>query len=106
MLDSYYTFFDSKANTKKIFSPYRVLDMQEKPDHPKSHYAVPPFYIYKQSDLKKIKECVEQGCDTDALGSLVKSLLAKTVFHAWPMTGQRFDIGTLETYNQFKTFSF
>ena len=80
----------------------KVLEMQEKPREPKSHYAVPPFYIYKKNDLKKIKECIEEGCPTDAPGSLVKDMLAKTVFHAWNMSGKRFDIGTLDNYYQIK----
>ena len=80
----------------------RVLEMQEKPEHPKSHFAVPPFYIYKKSDVRFIQTCIDEGCNTDAPGNLVKSMLAKTTFHAWPMTGKRYDIGTLETYYQLK----
>jgi len=84
----------------------KVLEMQEKPRNPKSYYAVPPFYIYKKSDVKLIRECVSEGCNTDAPGSLVSGMLNKTVFHAWEMPGKRFDIGTLEAYNQFKILSF
>ena len=79
----------------------RVLGMQEKPLQPKSHYAVPPFYIYKKSDIKFIQECVLEGCNTDAPGSLVISMLEKTVFHAWQMPGKRYDIGTPEAYSNF-----
>ena len=79
----------------------RVLEMQEKPREPKSHYAVPPFYIYKKSDIKFIQKCVLEGCNTDAPGNLVAAMLAKTVFHAWHMTGKRYDIGTLENYLYF-----
>jgi len=78
----------------------QVLEMQEKPEHPKSHLAVPPFYIYKKSDVRFIQTCIDEGCNTDAPGNLVKSMLSKTTFHAWPMTGKRYDIGTLETYYQ------
>ena len=80
----------------------RVLEMQEKPENPKSHYAVPPFYIYKKSDIKHIKTCISKDRIVDAPGNLVKSMLDKTVIHAWEMTGKRYDIGTLETYYQFK----
>jgi len=80
----------------------RVLEMQEKPREPKSHYAVPPFYIYKKSDIKFIQEYVLEGCNTDAPGNLVAGMLVKTVFHAWRMTGKRYDIGTLENYLNFK----
>ena len=79
----------------------KVLEMQEKPREPKSHYAVPPFYIYKKSDIKLIQECVSEGCNTDAPGSLVMGMLSKTVFHAWNMPGKRYDIGTLKSYMNF-----
>ena len=85
-----------------IDSSHRVLEMQEKPQNPKSHYAVPPFYIYKKSDIEHIKSCIKGDCIMDAPGNLVKSMLDKTVFHAYEMIGKRFDIGTLETYYQLK----
>ena len=80
----------------------KVLEMQEKPEVPKSHQAVPPFYIYKKSDIKLINSCIEDGCPSDAPGNLVKSMLSKTIFHAWSMPGTRYDIGTLENYNQIR----
>jgi len=76
----------------------KVLEMQEKPENPKTHHAVPPFYLYKKEDIKKIKECIDAGCKADAPGDLLHAMLGKTTFHAWPMPGKRIDIGTLETY--------
>ena len=80
----------------------KVLEMQEKPEKPKSHFAVPPFYIYRKSDTVLMQSCLSEGCNADAPGNLVRHMLDKTVFHAWPMTGKRYDIGTLETYYQLK----
>ena len=80
----------------------KVLEMMEKPETPPSHFAVPPFYIYKKSDIKMIQTCIEEGCHTDAPGNLVKAMLGKTIFHAWQMPGKRIDIGTLETYEKLK----
>lgn len=76
----------------------RVLEMQEKPEVPCSHWAVPPFYYYTKRDLPLIRECLADGCATDAPGSLARYLLNKTVLHAWEMSGERMDIGNLETY--------
>jgi len=84
-----------------IDSNNRVFEMQEKPLEPKSHNAVPPFYIYKKEDIKYIKECVSEGNNRDAPGNLVISMLVKTVFHAWSMPGKRYDIGTQESYLSF-----
>ena len=84
----------------------KVQEMQEKPDNPLSHFAVPPFYLYKKSDLMFIQPCLDEGCHHDAPGNLVKAMLNKTIFHAWLMPGKRHDIGTLETYYQLINLKF
>ncbi|MDR1631535.1 MAG: nucleotidyltransferase family protein [Dysgonamonadaceae bacterium] len=76
----------------------KVLEMREKPENPKTHHAVPPFYLYKKDDSVKIRESVAAGCKADAPGDLLQAMLGKTTFHAWPMPGKRIDIGTMETY--------
>ena len=76
----------------------RVIAMEEKPQVPKSHWAVPPFYIYKKSDLELVRHSVENGCGKDAPGNLAHYMVAHTVMHAWPMSAGRFDIGSLDTY--------
>ena len=76
----------------------RVLNMEEKPQEPKSHWAVPPFYIYKKDDLELIRHSVENGCGKDAPGNLAHYMVDRTVMHAWPMSAGRFDIGSLDTY--------
>ena len=77
---------------------WRVLGMEEKPQVPKSHWAVPPFYIYLQKDLDLVRHSVENGCGKDAPGNLVHYMVEHTVMHAWPMSAGRFDIGSLDTY--------
>ena len=76
----------------------RVMNMEEKPEHPKSHWAVPPFYIYKKHDLELIRHSVENGCGKDAPGNLAHYMVDRTIIHAWPMSAGRFDIGSLDTY--------
>ena len=76
----------------------RVMNMEEKPEHPKSHWAVPPFYIYKKYDLELIRHSVENGCGKDAPGNLAHYMVDCTTIHAWPMSAGRFDIGSLDTY--------
>ena len=78
----------------------RVLGMEEKPEHPKSHWAVPPFYIYIKKDLDLVRHAVENGCGKDAPGNLAHYMVAHTTMHAWPMSAGRFDIGSLDTYYQ------
>lgn len=80
----------------------RVLQMQEKPAEPVSHWAVPPFYIYRKEDLPLIRTALANGCGADAPGNLAHYLVDRTPIHAWPMPGGRFDIGSLDTYEEAK----
>lgn len=76
----------------------RVLEMAEKPQEPKTHWAVPPFYIYLKKDLDLVCHSVENGCGKDAPGNLAHYMVEHTIMHAWPMSGGRFDIGSPDTY--------
>jgi glucose-1-phosphate thymidylyltransferase len=78
----------------------RVLGMEEKPQIPKSHWAVPPFYIYLKQDLDLVRHSVENGCGKDAPGNLAHYMVEHTTMHAWPMSAGRFDIGSLDTYHE------
>ena len=78
----------------------KVLGMEEKPQVPKSHWAVPPFYIYLKKDLDLIRHSVENGCGKDAPGNLAHYMVSHTPMHAWPMSAGRFDIGSIDTYHQ------
>ena len=78
----------------------KVLGMEEKPQVPKSHWAVPPFYIYMKKDLDLVRHSVENGCGKDAPGNLAHYMVEHTTMHAWKMSAGRFDIGSLDTYYQ------
>lgn len=80
----------------------RVLNMEEKPLVPKSHWAVPPFYIYLKKDMELVKSSVENGCGKDAPGNLAHYMVDMTEVHAWPMSAGRFDIGSLDSYEEAK----
>ena len=78
----------------------KVLNMEEKPQEPKSHWAVPPFYIYLKKDLEKVRHSVENGCGKDAPGNLAHYMVEQVEMHAWKMAAGRFDIGSLDTYKE------
>ena len=86
----------------EVDADMRVLQMQEKPEVPVSHWAVPPFYVYLRKDLDLLRHAVENGCGKDAPGNLAHYLVDRTTLHAWPMPGGRFDIGSLDTYEEAK----
>ena len=78
----------------------RVLQMQEKPSEPVSEWAVPPFYIYRRADMPLIRDCMNHGCGFDAPGNLTHYLVDVTTIHAWKMPGSRYDIGSLDSYEE------
>lgn len=83
---------------------HKVLNMEEKPQEPKTTWAVPPFYIYLKKDLELVRISVADGCGKDAPGNLAHYMCDHTLMHAWPMAGTgenlRFDIGSLDTYQE------
>ena len=87
-----------RTGVVELDSDMRVIGMEEKPEQPKSHWAVPPFYVYLRRDMNLIKSSVEQGCGKDAPGNLAHFLARHTTLHAWPMPAGRFDIGSPDSY--------
>ncbi len=84
----------------------KVIKMQEKPAEPQSHWAVPPFYIYKKEDLPFIKKACELKpdgkpvCPTDAPGDFIAWFCAQKNVYAWQMAGHRYDIGNIESLEE------
>lgn len=87
-----------RTGVVELDANHKVLGMEEKPQEPKSHWAVPPFYIYLKKDLDLVRHSVENGCGKDAPGNLAHYMVEHTTMHAWPMSAGRFDIGSLDTY--------
>lgn len=75
-----------------------ITSYEEKPIEPKGNLAVPPFYYYKAEDAGRISEAIENGCNADAPGSFAAWLSRLTRVHAWKMSGKRYDIGDLKSY--------
>lgn len=89
-----------RTGVVELDAKMKVQGMEEKPQVPKSHWAVPPFYIYKKRDLDLVRHSVENGCGKDAPGNLAHYMVEHTVMHAWKMSAGRFDIGSLDTYEE------
>jgi len=91
-----------KTGVLEIDNNDLVINMEEKPQNPKSNYACPPFYYYLNSDLRKIDDAILKGCNTDAPGSFVRYLCHYTKIYAYIMPGKRYDIGDIESYEKVK----
>ena len=79
-----------------------VINMQEKPEEPKSTWCCPPFYFIAKKDVPLVAKGIESGCGTDAPGSFIAWLYKKARIYAMQMPGKRYDIGTLESYERIK----
>lgn len=89
-----------RTGVAEIDAEGRVLRMEEKPQDPKSTWAVPPFYCFTRDDVGHLSEAIGQGCKTDAPGSLVSWACGRFPVWAMRMPAARFDIGNLESYKQ------
>lgn len=76
----------------------KITSYEEKPAEPKGNLAVPPFYIYRSCDVKRIQEALDAGCGYDAPGSFAAWLQKQTPMHTYRMPGRRYDIGDLDSY--------
>lgn len=79
----------------------RVTEMTEKSETPATNWCCPPFYYYKKQDLD-INKALAEGCGFDAPGSYVCWLCKRAEVNAMEMPGSRYDIGSLESYEQVK----
>lgn len=77
-----------------------ILSMEEKPQAPRSHWCCPPFYFYKEEDIRLIPEAIAAGCGTDAPGAYAAWLSSRRPVHAMIMPGSRYDIGNLDSYRK------
>ena len=85
----------------------RVIEMQEKPEEPKSNWACPPFYIYKKDDIQYLLDAVRNNvCGTDAPGDFIAWFCSQRPVYAWQMTGKRYDIGNLKSYEEAQKIQF
>jgi glucose-1-phosphate thymidylyltransferase len=91
-----------KTGVAELNAEGRVLSFEEKPREPKSNHAVPPFYLYRKDTLPLIRTYVASGENVDAPGQFVRWLAAKKPVYAFEFSGRRYDIGSIESYEEVK----
>lgn len=89
-----------KCGVLEIDDNEKIYNMTEKPSEPASNWCCPPFYYYTAEDTQKVKQGIEEGCNTDAPGSYIAWLCQKTDVYAMEMPGSRYDIGNLQSYEK------
>ncbi len=92
-----------RAGIVELDEESRVLSFEEKPKQPKSLFAVPAFYLYQKETLEEFQKYLDAGYNADAPGHFIPYLLEKKPVYAFQFQGQRYDIGTLESYERVQT---
>lgn len=84
----------------ELASDGQVLSFEEKPDKPRTNWAVPPIYLYQKDTLPLITQYLAEGNNPDAPGNFIPWLISIKPVYAFRFTGERYDIGTLECYQE------
>lgn len=87
----------------ELDSTAKVLCFEEKPQKPKSNWAVPALYVYKQGTLALFRKYLDEGNNPDAPGHFIPWLIKHRQVYAFQFTGEWHDIGTLESYKEAQT---
>jgi len=80
----------------------KVLDLEEKPQNPKSNLAVYGTYIYRKDTLPLFNDYLASGNKPDAPGYFPEWLHKRKDVYAYRFIGECYDIGTPESYREIK----
>ena len=78
----------------------KVVDFEEKPEHPKSSIAATAIYLFRKDDIVEISNCLRDRPNLDNSGDFIKYLIAKKPVYAYIMDGDWVDIGGKEELRQ------
>ena len=78
----------------------RILDMEEKPQEPKSEWGIYATYFYSKDILPLFNEYIAQGGSPDAPGNFPSWLYKQMPVYAFKGDGTCIDIGTVENYEK------
>jgi len=77
-----------------------VLDIEEKPEKPKSNTVVFAAYLYKKETVPMFAEYLAAGNKPDAPGNFPAWLYHKKEVYAYTFDGECYDVGTPESYRE------
>lgn len=78
----------------------KIIDLEEKPQNPKSNIGAYASYIYKKETVELIKKYLDEGNNPDSPGYFVQWLYKLKDVMAYKMKGECYDIGTFESYEE------
>lgn len=81
----------------------RIIEFEEKPEHPKSNKAAFATYMYTKETVPMIKKYLETGNMPDAPGYFLQWLHKKKPVYAYVMNGECYDVGTLKALEEVRS---
>ena len=81
----------------------RIVEFEEKPEHPKSNKAAFATYMYTKETVPMIKKYLETGNMPDAPGYFLQWLHKKKPVYAYVMNGECYDVGTLKALEEVRS---
>lgn len=89
-----------RGGTTDIDENGKIISFEEKPTNVNYPYAVPTFYIIQKEDLTLFNDYQKEGYNMDANGNFIPYLLDHSTVYGYVFDEYRYDIGTLESYEQ------
>ncbi len=77
-----------------------LIEMQEKPQEPKSNLRILAFYLYQKETMRLVKQYLDEGNNKDSPGNFLSWLYKRKPVHVHVPEGQCVDIGTLKVYEE------
>ncbi len=117
-LKDYYDFYEKKQrdcvcvkvwkdeNTLRNFGialldeSSKVLEIEEKPEKPKSNTVVFATYFYKKDTVPLFQKYLSEGNNPDAPGNFPAWLYKQKEVYAYTFNGECYDIGTRQSYEE------
>lgn len=78
----------------------KIIDIEEKPENPKSNNVVYATYMYKRETVPLFKKYIDEGNKPDAPGHFVEWLYKIKDVYAYKFNEECYDIGTPESYKE------
>lgn len=78
----------------------KVLEIEEKPENPKSNTVVFATYFYKKDTVPLFAKYLSQGNNPDAPGNFPAWLYQQKDVYAYTFEGECYDIGTVQSYEE------
>ena len=78
----------------------KVLDLEEKPQNPKSNMAIFATYFFRKETSGMFTQYLSQGNSPDNIGAFPQWLYKIRDVYAYKMNGDCYDIGTIEMYEK------